>query len=302
MIGAYKNGNYMVQIFENGTKMRICKEDKFEPAFPESIDLKITNQCNMNCAYCHEGSTEDGKHGNIDAKFIDSLHPYTEVAIGGGNPLAHPGLRDLLQRLKENRIIANMTVHQRHYLEQFDKIKQLYEEKLIYGIGVSINSVGYEGLIPALKAIPTVVCHVIAGVIDDKILDTLANNGLNLLILGYKDLRRGHRFKSDLIIQGIDWLAENIELYKNKFPYIAFDNLAIEQLRMKNKVDKDLLDELYMGDDGQFTMFIDLVEEQFASSSTSLSRYEIDNKIEDMFKRVQYDRDFSKHYNFEAGM
>lgn len=302
MIGAYKNGNYMVQIYENGTKMRFTKEDEFKPIFPESIDLKITNQCNMECPYCHENSTPEGEHADLSAAFIDSLHPYTEIAIGGGNPLAHPGLEDFLIKLKEKRIIANITIHQRHFMEEYDTIKRWYEAKLIHGIGVSVNSVYNPDLIYWLKSIPTIVCHVIAGIIDDETLDKLANNGLNLLILGYKDFRRGHSFKNNAVVQCIDWLAANIETYKNKFPYIAFDNLAIEQLKMKDKVDSDLWDELYMGDDGQFTMYVDLVNKLFAQSSTSRSRYEINDNINDMFKRVQYDRDFSKTYNFEMGM
>ena len=34
----YKNGNYMVRIFEDGTKERYTLEDEFNPTFPERID------------------------------------------------------------------------------------------------------------------------------------------------------------------------------------------------------------------------------------------------------------------------
>lgn len=302
MIGAYKNGNYMVQIYENGTKMRVTKEYEFKPIFPESIDLKITNQCNMECPYCHENSTPDGEHADLSAAFIDSLHPYTEIAIGGGNPLAHPGLEDFLTKLKEKRIIANITIHQRHFMQEYDTIKRWYEAKLIHGIGVSVNSVHNPDLIYWLKSIPTIVCHIIAGVCPVGVIDTLSGEGLNLLILGYKDLRRGHAFKSTKVEENIEQLAANILDLKDHFKYIAFDNLAIQQLKMKSKIDSEIWDSVYMGDDGQFTMYIDLVNKQFAQSSTSLSRYEIGDNINDMFKRIQYDIDFSKRYNFEMGM
>ena len=40
----------------------------------------------MGCPFCHEGSTTDGKFGDImNEKFIDTLHPYQEVALGGGD-------------------------------------------------------------------------------------------------------------------------------------------------------------------------------------------------------------------------
>jgi hypothetical protein len=42
-----------------------------------------------------------------------------------------------------------------------------------------------------------------------------------------------------------------------------------------------------MGNDGQFTMYIDLVKKQFARSSISTQRYEILDNIEDMFKVVK---------------
>ena len=85
----YRNGNYDVILnLENGTKIRRNDLDSLIPEYPESMDVKITNRCQHNCAMCHENSTKDGVHGDImNAKFIDTLHPYTELAIGGGNPL-----------------------------------------------------------------------------------------------------------------------------------------------------------------------------------------------------------------------
>jgi organic radical activating enzyme len=70
----------------------------------------------MNCAYCHEDSTISGKHGDIlNPKFIDTLRPYTEIAIGGGNPLSHPVLIEFINILKSRNIIANITVNQVHF-------------------------------------------------------------------------------------------------------------------------------------------------------------------------------------------
>ena len=44
----YKNGNYFVTIYPDGTKIRKTMDDDFIPIFPESIDLKITNYCENN--------------------------------------------------------------------------------------------------------------------------------------------------------------------------------------------------------------------------------------------------------------
>lgn len=65
LLGRYKNGNFVTTILSDGTKIRKTKDDEFLPAFAENMDIKITNKCNMNCPMCHEGSTENGRHGDI---------------------------------------------------------------------------------------------------------------------------------------------------------------------------------------------------------------------------------------------
>ena len=113
LLGMYRNGNFTTTLFSDGTKIRETKEDEFVPDFAESMDVKITNQCDMGCPFCHENSTINGKHGDIlNEKFINTLHPYQEVAIGGGDVTSHPDLIPFLRKLKERKIIANITVNQ----------------------------------------------------------------------------------------------------------------------------------------------------------------------------------------------
>ena len=76
LIGKYQNGNYTVSLYDDGTKVRENDLDFFEADFPESMDIKITNRCNMGCPMCHEDSKCDGLHGDIMSEsFIDRLHP-----------------------------------------------------------------------------------------------------------------------------------------------------------------------------------------------------------------------------------
>lgn len=92
----YVNGNYFVSYVETGGKTKSCFRvgDTFEPAFPDSIDIKITNQCSNGCPYCHESSCPDGKWFDM-TKTLDILrdlskrtgNPGIELAIGGGNVL-----------------------------------------------------------------------------------------------------------------------------------------------------------------------------------------------------------------------
>jgi len=99
LMGSYKNGNYKVSIYSDGTKIRENDLDNLTPSFPENIDLKITNYCDAGCLYCHEDSTKQGLHGNLNVGFIETLQPFTELAIGGGNPLDHPDLIYFLEKL-----------------------------------------------------------------------------------------------------------------------------------------------------------------------------------------------------------
>lgn len=167
---SYQNGNYTVYInTTNGTKIRKNDLDYFEPEWPESADIKITNKCSHMCSCCHENSTPDGKHADIlNAKFIETLHPYMELAIGGGNPLEHPDLEAFLYKCKDLKLIPSMTVHQGDFMENLDLFRRYRDEKLLYGIGVSVSYVTDE-LIEALQEFPNAVCHIIAGIATETV-------------------------------------------------------------------------------------------------------------------------------------
>lgn len=290
LIGGYTNGNYKITLFDNGTKIRKTEDDDFKPNFSENCDCKITNKCDMGCAYCHENSTPEGKHGDIlNAKFLDTLHPYTEIAIGGGNALSHPDLVEFLKKLKDKRVIANITINQFHLINSFDFVQELIEEKLINGIGISLCELT-DNFIETVKKIPNAVIHVINGIITPEDLLTLSGNDLKILILGYKRFRRGNDWfalKESEINDNSKWLKENLKGLIKDFQVISFDNLAIEQLDVKKIMSEENWEKFYMGDDGTMTFYIDMVEEEFAKSSTSTERYKILDNIDDMFEKIK---------------
>lgn len=284
-IGRYKNGNYNVLIFDDGTKIRETKEDKFQADFPECIDLKITDFCDMGCPYCHENSTKDGRHAILSQDFIDTLRPYTELAIGGGNPISHPNIIEFLKYLKKKKIIANITINQKHFEKDFDFINKLMKEELIYELGISVTNIN-DSFMEKVQKFPNAVLHVINGIIEIKELEKLYDKNLKILILGYKEFRRGKSFYSEKIEENKKMISKNILEILSRFKIVSFDNLALKQLEMEKKLGKDW-NEFYMGDDGQFTMYIDLVNNQFARNSTSINRYKILKNIDEMFKVVK---------------
>ena len=287
LLGEYQNGNYTVKIYNDGTKIRETNDDVFVASFPECIDLKITNNCDMGCPYCHEDSKLDGKHGDIlNTKIIDTIRPFTELAIGGGNPLSHPDLILFLKTLKSKNIIANMTVNQNHFVSHQDLIRYLVKNDLIKGLGVSLVEVNNE-FINTITQYPNAVIHIINGITTLNDFRRLYNHNLKILILGYKEIRRGKEYYSPKVEVTKNDIYKNINEIINGFKVVSFDNLAIKQLDLKRIFTQKDWDEFYMGDDGQYTMYIDLVEEEYALSSTSTQRFKLMDGVVDMFKVVK---------------
>ena len=278
--------------FDDGTKVRENDLESFVASFPESMDIKITNSCDMGCPMCHESSVKNGKHGDImNLKFIDSLHPFTELAIGGGNPLEHPDLVAFLKKCKQLKLIPSMTINQKHFEANLELVKKLADEELIYGLGVSIMNIN-DKLIEELKDFPNAVLHVIAGLITEDDLKKLANNRFKILILGYKVFRRGadlyakHSAEIESKITSLKIKLSSI-LHEGWFDVVSFDNLAIKQLSLKDLLSEKRLETIFMGEDGFATMYVDCVEEKFARSSTNIERFSILDNINDMFKLVR---------------
>lgn len=250
---------------------------------------------NVLVSNCHENSTIKGKHGDIlSPSFIDTLHPFTEIAIGGGNPLAHPDLIPFLKKLKEKQIIANMTVNQQHFMSQQALVKELIDNKLIVGLGISYMYVD-DMLIQTLEAehYTNVVFHVINGLFTNEHYESLKTyTDSKILILGFKDLRRGviyHKNNNDEVEKNQKWLYDNLKEISKNIKVISFDNLSLKQLDVKRLMSESEWNNFYMGDDGTHTLFVDMVEKIFAKSSTNLNRRSILPNMNEMFQIIKSD-------------
>lgn len=299
ILGDYLNGNHRTILYDDGTRFRETGSyvdgkwvaddaDHFTFDFPESFDLKVTDYCDGGCQFCHEDSTVNGKHGDLSKldHIIDTLTPGIEIAIGGGNALAQPGLLRFLQKLKDRRIIANITINQKHLKEWSGAIMRLVQEELVHGIGISlVDSSDKEDLHFIDQLGPNVVIHVIAGIFEDK--DIPFVRGRKVLILGYKMLRRGDSYLSHP--RKYAEVVHNMELLRVHWQHIlakeckavAYDNLAIEQLGPKDElcITDTKYARLYQGNDTECfdadgkmtcsTMFIDLPNMRVARMSTA---------------------------------
>lgn len=288
LLGSYLNGNYKVYIFDDGTKIRANSLDTLDPVFPESIDMKISNRCDKGCPMCHEQSEPTGDLADLNHPILETLHPYTELALGGGNVLEHPDLDDFLKRMKKKNVICNMTVHLDHFIQNFDRLMNYSKKKLIHGLGISVGYIPDEALVHTISKFPNAVVHVIAGMATPELLERLYDKDIRLLILGYKNFGRGVAYhEANPTIDGrIRQLRDLLPELSPHFATISFDNLAITQLNVQSLVSDEMWEMGYMGDDGQFTMYIDLVKEEYAVSSVSPRRPLTQGSIEEVFRDV----------------
>lgn len=277
------NGNSKIVLHKDGTRIISTEDDEIKLISPANLDLKITNKCNIGCPYCHEESNPEGKEANVDFiknYFKDQLP--MEIAIGGGDPLSHTYLKDMLMALRSYGHIANITVNQKSLnLDSVELLNQFIKEKLIRGIGISMSNFDMR-FINKIKS-NDIVLHLIAGVHNLYFIEELVNikKRPKILILGYKVKGRGIGYNSESLQDRIKSIKENIPKLLKLKSIISFDNLALEQLELQKHFTKEFWDENYQGTDGDMSMYLDATTEMFALSSTEKQQYKCSDLIDD---------------------
>lgn len=280
----YVNGNYNVLLnTTNGTKIRYNELDNFSPSRPESMDVKISNDCEHSCPYCHEASYFGGQLANLEnvKQFASTLPPFVEIALGGGNLLKNiEHTQACLEIFKRYNAIVSITINQKDFVNGIQIIDNWYNNNLIHGIGVSLTDISDSEFWNQYYHHKTCVIHTIAGLLTSGEIAGLIEHHARVLILGYKTVRKGQQFFSHFG----SYIKNNMTKLNDALPYLldkcetcSFDNLALDQLNVQEQIPRDTWDTYYMGDDGSTTFYVDLVTMEYAKSSSSLERYSIDN-------------------------
>ena len=168
-----------------------------------------------------------------------------------------------------------MTLNYKHFIDNLSTLQYLVSNNLIRGIGISSNEID-DNLIHILESYPNVVLHIINGLITPENLQKLYGKRVRVLILGYKEIRRGkilYNNNKDFIDNNKRWMYNNVADFITKLRLVSFDELALNQLDVKRAIPEEKWNLYYQGGDGQSTMFVDLVQEEFAKSSISSKRY-----------------------------
>lgn len=277
LLAKYKNGNYIVRLFDDGTKIRANKLDNLTPDFAESMDVTITEKCNGNCKWCYLNCTEGKPHADLTNPIFDTVHPGTEMAINA-NDMTHPGLEDFLIKMKDKGVFVNITINQKHLKQNVERLMDYQNRQLVWGIGISLtdstDSILWE------NGLKNTVIHVIDGCFSAEDLENLADHNVKLLMLGFKHKGRGVEYyetHADEVDRNIDYLDKHLMENKDRFNGIGFDTLATVDLRMQEKVGLEKWALYNMGSEGAYTFFFDGVHNRYAISSMETELFDVED-------------------------
>ena len=277
LLAKYQNGNYTVRLFDDGTKIRMNDLDNLTPDFAESMDVTITTKCspvkgydddNL-CKYCYLGCNQCGKHADLTNPIFDTVHAGTEMAINA-NDMTHPGLEEFLIKMKDKGVITNITINQKHLAINIDKLKDWQDRHLVWGIGISLIDSTDPKLLECMSKLNNTVLHVIDGCFTKQDLENLSNHNVKLLILGFKHKGRGVEYYNEHkeeVDNNIEFLKNHLYDYRDKFNGFGFDNLSTLDLEIQKLVSPEQWETNHMGEEGEFTLFVDLVNKTYAISS-----------------------------------
>lgn len=238
-------------------------------SIPELVDIKLTDYCPYNCAFCYQDSTVRGKHAEHEeiSYLIRELRnmEVIEVALGGGDPTLHPDFADILLEFHNYNIIANFTTKNLAWLRNPKEWVPIIKHS--GGFAFSANKrEEIEELSALIKLIPIrdirrqyqiTIQHVVGVDYSIKsILETAQNCNFTVTLLGYKTTGRGSDFKPKL---KPDEAFEEVKKYltKNRWLRLGIDTVLVQQ--WKKQLSKYVPDSLYTLEEGKFSMYIDAV-------------------------------------------
>ena len=295
---SYMNGNRKVVIDpQSGYKARLarpeCLHEPYRPLRPENIDLNLSYYCDRGCSFCYLNASPKGRMVGA-GDVIEKLERLglgdligLEVAMNI-NTLREADIRlyeTLSAWMRERGLVPNFTVNHRTLLEHdgsvWERIRPMW-------VGISVTDIDdiektlewTERQKADVFAKERFVFHIINGVFPKSQFERLKRlRPLRFLILGYKTIGRGARHKPSTFIP-LDAIMD-----MSRHHVISFDNLMVEQSGI---LSQEGWENVYLGEDGQHSFYIDLVDECYAPSSTQLYRKKPIGKMNvlEMFNEV----------------
>lgn len=311
----YQNGNATISIDTDGTRIiQFPSDEKLNLEYPLNIDIRLSNRCPLGfnpktgkavCTFCHESARTDGIVGDIERlkNILDTQLPKDfaiELAVGVNEML--PEIADFFAWATQRGFIINATVNQltvSSNRQSTQYVTKLIQDGNIKGLGLSFRNVETFTKVPKeIIEYSNTVVHVIAGIDDIEEVKKLSGSSIGVkkvLVLGEKEFgfNVDSFHNSERIQNRKIWLWKIHELFK-LFDVVSFDNLALEQLKVKRFfLDEKDWETTYQG---EHSFYINAVDGYFAPSSRSYYKVGFDKTtIQDFFKNViERNCEFSK--------
>lgn len=252
---------------------------------PELVDLKITDWCNRGCQFCYQSSTKDGLHAPIAdiLRVVDMLAEMEvmEIALGGGEPTAHPDFPDIMRYIRSKGIVPNFTTFSDAWLLNSRIVEAVAET--VGAIGVSCHDAKGLALVKRIAMLfnngeidrydpdaRVVAQHVVGAVPMDvtaTFIQEAAKANLPILLLGYKDVGFGRDFRrrDEDVVDRIRAACED------RYMSLSVDTALLDQY-------PDLIDAvrsvraLAASPEGKFSCYVDAVTGRMGPSSYAPDR------------------------------
>lgn len=275
-------GGYWVLFNRNtGTKVRVSfgEGDLVKPTkahAPELVDLKITDWCGAGCEFCYQDSTKSGVHG--EASFITDVISALgklkvfEVAIGGGEPTAHPRFVEILQACRYHGIVPNFTTKAKAWLHDHKRRQAILEHTGAFAFSID-HAQDLEEIASArdVYGIPNtkVNCQLVMGLVDEyqfrAALEAAAARRMRLTLLGYKTNGRGSKVKPK---DYSGWVGVLKKVYEESTYGLSIGiDTALAQEYQGQLEAAGVPGWCYEVREGAFSMYIDAVTKKTARSS-----------------------------------
>jgi MoaA/NifB/PqqE/SkfB family radical SAM enzyme len=152
-------------------EIRLVASAMKSPHHPIVAHIIPIRRCNLSCTYCNEyDKISEPVPTDEMLRRIDKLAALgtTAITISGGEPLLHPGLDEIIRRIRSHGILATLITN--GYLLTGERIERLNKAGLDY-LQISIDNV-----------IPDDVSKKSLKVLDQKLLSLAAHAEFNLTV------------------------------------------------------------------------------------------------------------------------
>ena len=99
--------------------VKLCQgEKKYDEMYPISVELSLTNDCNLKCAWCCDSTVRQKHPGHADKEILFDLFRDLQeggtkgITIeGGGEPTMHPDFEEIIKKIRDHDMAVGLSTN-----------------------------------------------------------------------------------------------------------------------------------------------------------------------------------------------